>query len=292
MRDDYIKHYNVKGTNWYVHKFGNWERHAKYANGQPNPETTGINIPQNVTKKDIAKRIDDVVKYGSVNKNNKDSAIKYFGQKFAEMSSDVKDKVLNIDKATGFRKKYIEATREQDMAKVNPLFNTKLPDTSKNCIYCTAAYEMRRRGYDVQAKENKVDSEGVYPEVLTDCFPNSKIVKVANAEEILGNKGKISSYAYGTGIYNPVVGKTIKALKDQGDGARGTLLVLWKEGWGGHALSYDVNNGSVNILDSQSNKLYDNPIEVRRVLNDCSDTRYVRLDKVDFDPEKIKGAVR
>ena len=40
-----LKHYNVKGTNWYKHKFGNWERHAKYANGQPNPETmNGIKV--------------------------------------------------------------------------------------------------------------------------------------------------------------------------------------------------------------------------------------------------------
>ena len=39
MRDDELLHYNVKGTNWYVHKYGNWERHAKYANGQPNPDT-------------------------------------------------------------------------------------------------------------------------------------------------------------------------------------------------------------------------------------------------------------
>lgn len=59
-----LKHYNVKGTNWYKHKFGNWERHAKYANGQPNPETNDIKVPQNVTKKDIAKRIDNQVKYG------------------------------------------------------------------------------------------------------------------------------------------------------------------------------------------------------------------------------------
>ena len=39
MRNDELLHYNVKGTNWYRHKFGNWERHAKYANGQPNPDT-------------------------------------------------------------------------------------------------------------------------------------------------------------------------------------------------------------------------------------------------------------
>ena len=42
---DELFHYNVKGTNWYTHKFGNWERHAKYANGQPNPETKGSKGP-------------------------------------------------------------------------------------------------------------------------------------------------------------------------------------------------------------------------------------------------------
>lgn len=40
-----LYHYGVGGMNWYKHKFGNWERHAKYANGQPNPETAGSKGP-------------------------------------------------------------------------------------------------------------------------------------------------------------------------------------------------------------------------------------------------------
>ena len=274
MRDDYIIHYNVKGAKWYTHKYGNWERHANYANGQPNPETAGeyLKVPMNVTKKDIA--------------------IKYFGQMLGDVSSEVKNKVLNIDKKTGFRKKYLPTSREDDMAKVNPLFNTKLPDTSRNCIYCTTAYEMRRRGYDVQAKENKTDSTGIYATSITRCFPGSKIVDVANAEDVLKTKGKLSSYAYNTGVYNPIVKKTIKTLESQGEGARGTLLVLWKSGWGGHALSYEISDGKLNIIDSQSNKLYDKSREVNGILKGCSDSKYVRLDNVEFDPDKIKEAVK
>lgn len=32
-------HSGVPNQKWYVHKFGDWERHAKYARGMPNPET-------------------------------------------------------------------------------------------------------------------------------------------------------------------------------------------------------------------------------------------------------------
>lgn len=34
-----VIHSGVKGMKWYEHKFGDWERHAQYAAGQPNPET-------------------------------------------------------------------------------------------------------------------------------------------------------------------------------------------------------------------------------------------------------------
>ena len=65
MRNDELLHYNVKGTNWYTHKFGNWERHAKYANGQPNPETANIKAPRDVRKKDIVQKISEGVKSGA-----------------------------------------------------------------------------------------------------------------------------------------------------------------------------------------------------------------------------------
>lgn len=71
MINDELLHYNVKGTNWYTHKFGNWERHAKYANGQPNPETANIKAPRDVRKKDIVKTIKEEVrkKYDSARGN-------------------------------------------------------------------------------------------------------------------------------------------------------------------------------------------------------------------------------
>ena len=71
MRNDELLHYNVKGTNWYTHKYGNWERHAKYANGQPNPETANIKAPRDVRKKDIVKTIKEEVrkKYDSARGN-------------------------------------------------------------------------------------------------------------------------------------------------------------------------------------------------------------------------------
>ena len=36
--DDEIKHSGVKGMKHYQHKFGRWQRQAKYANGQPDPD--------------------------------------------------------------------------------------------------------------------------------------------------------------------------------------------------------------------------------------------------------------
>ena len=300
MGKDYIKHYGVSGTNWYVHKFGNWERHAKYANGQPNPETNGSKGPYSSIKskyEHLTKKFDKKLrqrKYGSI--PIKDSDVKpkmaYFGQMLSDVSDEVKNKVMNIDKTSGLKKKWIETTKEQDMAKVNPLYNSKFPDTMRNCMYCTTAYELRRRGYDVQANTNTSDPEGFYAESIQKWFPDAKVKDIADAKDILSAKGKLSNYAYGANIYNPVISRTVKTLKNQGDGARGILLVGWKEGWGGHALSYDVTGDKVNIIDSQSNKLYDRSLEILGLLNGCQNTKYVRLDRVDFDPNNIKEAVR
>ena len=40
-----LTHHGVKGQKKYQHKFGNWERHAKYANGQPDPNGRGNKKP-------------------------------------------------------------------------------------------------------------------------------------------------------------------------------------------------------------------------------------------------------
>lgn len=51
-----LTHHGVKGQKKYQHKFGNWEKHAKYANGQPDPNGRGDKKPYKEVKKTIKKK--------------------------------------------------------------------------------------------------------------------------------------------------------------------------------------------------------------------------------------------
>lgn len=51
-----LTHHGVKGQKKYQHKFGDWERHAKYANGQPDPNGRGDKKPYKEVKKTTKKK--------------------------------------------------------------------------------------------------------------------------------------------------------------------------------------------------------------------------------------------
>ena len=119
--NDELMHYGVSGMNWYTHKYGNWERHAKYAHGQPNPETAGIKAPRNVTKKDIAKKIDESVKYsGAKTKEEKEAAKAIKKEKRAKRKQALKDKMLGVEGETP-RKDLSELSSDEIKDRTNRL---------------------------------------------------------------------------------------------------------------------------------------------------------------------------
>lgn len=214
------------------------------------------------------------------------SLVNLYGQAKDLLSKDVKETNLNIDPDTGFKLKQSAMSETEDMKAVNPMFLTNRPDYTRNCMYCTSAYEMRRRGYDVQA--NKIDCQGFDTSAVNRWFPNAKNVPIANIDKVLEGH-PIKKFNYYFNFKNPVIAPTLKALKNQGDGARGMLFVMFDKGaWGGHCISYDVNNGKVTLRDPQSNETFTNPEDF---LQYCYDVRATRLDGVEFDKKGIKEAV-
>ena len=344
---DELFHYNVKGTNWYVHKYGNWERHAKYANGQPNPETAGIKAPRNVRKKDIAQKINDGARndiIGSSNKtdkadtksknnkrrvlteeereelrqkNNKNHLISNLVQigvgiatlnplligegayyiakgpaaQKAENENEERIKKLKVDKKTGLHLKDGEMSRDEDMKKVNPGFYNFDSNTKNNCMLCTTAYDLRRRGYDVAA--NKV-SLGYEAKDIKRWYPKAKIQEIGNAYDIINNEdtsklkkaGQRLSLIYG--IKSPIRDRTIETIKKQGEGARGNLMIQFTDNWGGHSVAYEVEDGQVVIRDCQVGRKARKP---DAYLDQCFKATVVRLDNVAFNPNTIKTAV-
>ena len=94
-----------------------------------------------------------------------------------------------------------------------------------NCLYCTTAYEMRRRGYDVQAQQDWVGGiRGDMPAAMFEGAKNELLYDFSSTP--MTSEERYINTAYAT----QTLMETVEA---QGEGARGYIGVQWAEG-GGH----------------------------------------------------------
>lgn len=191
---------------------------------------------------------------------------------------------LNTDPKTGLKLKNREWTPEEDMKAINPSVHNLDTNTKNNCMMCTTAYELRRRGYDVAAGRS---TTGFYSDKVTEWFPKAKKVDVYNPPVGSGEWTKSRLKASSVIGNKELAEKTVNELKKQGDGARGNIMVQWGRG-GGHSMAYEVSGGNVIIRDCQINKTYK---DSTKILKKCATSIYVRTDNVEFDSTKVKEAL-
>lgn len=140
----------------------------------------------------------------------------------------------------------------------------------KNCISCALAYDMRRRGYDVEAMPIDTTSAvngslpvqlGFYKDEKLETFEVPKDPDVA-AKQF---SNRILKY---------------------GDGSRGMLRIRWKNG-DGHAAVWEVDDGSIIVRDPQNNTFVDLSDYMRR----AKTFYYFRTDNLD-PTEKVTRFVK
>jgi hypothetical protein len=108
------------------------------------------------------------------------------------------------------------------------------PDRSKggpyirNCAYCVAAFELRRRGFNVEANPQ----DRLYGDIWDKMFKNFRLIPVTSRDE--------------AGL---VLELSRKALL-WGDGARGCVYAEWST-YGAHVFSVEVSGGKVMFIDPQ-----------------------------------------
>lgn len=142
---------------------------------------------------------------------------------YQKTEPDFMKDVPDIDKNTVMNSK-------EDMAEINEKYDPRVLDYSMNCMNCTTAYELRKRGYDVEASAN---SEGVPLNELDKWFENPE--------------------------YHQVDGDYIREGIQQvnSPNSRGNLMVYWHMG-GGHSMAYETDDkGNISILDCQTNEYVD-----------------------------------
>lgn len=303
LTESYLMHYGTSGMHWYRNGEGKrWQSQAVYAQGRTNPnaKTTDkkeVNAdptsPKNPNAKSHrnARIASDAVSLAV--------SLLMFNPAYAALSAkSIADAVLadqrtkkneerlaklEVDPESGLRLKSETSTEREDMKMINPGFRNYDDDTKNNCMNCTTAYELRRRGFDVAANKRDV---GYTAKKIQEYFPGAKHNVIQPRETDYKSNLKAS---YGM---NKALGKKILSeLSQQPDGSRGNLMIDWPYG-GGHSVVYEVNGGQVTIRDCQINKSRNTD---RRILNDLLNytvgASYIRTDNAKVDYDKIKEAV-
>lgn len=193
-----------------------------------------------------------------------------------------------IDKKTGFHKKTKEMTPEEDMERVNPAYKNWDANTKSNCVLCTMSFELRRRGYDVQAKKA---TDGYDAEELTpDWFKGARCRQQKGSmsdEEIIYEYNKYGYAKIARDKQKEMIDNTFAEVEKQKDGARGQMTVIWNGVAGGHSIAYANEGGKVVIYDTQANERYEGD-SARSYLERCSQVNVTRLDNCELSTKYIK----
>lgn len=145
-----------------------------------------------------------------------------------------------------------EAKLADDLRRVNPNFDPAHPAYGANCTHCVQAFEMRRRGYDLQATALPRDYWRFHGRPLS------------HIENVWGRSFTDSTHE---GITH--------AFEKAGHGARGIVYIRWDQrfGDGAHVFSVENINGKVVFVDAQSGSR-----DVSHYFTRGWDLKYLRTD--------------
>ncbi len=118
---------------------------------------------------------------------------------------------------------------------------------TSNCQRCIIAYEMRRRGYNVEANKYLGNKDPIYNHTLSlqRAFLDFDSMINEHTYEHQPNGEKYSSRG-------ALIHAMEKDMLKEGEGARFVLSWDWKNARYGHTVNAEVSNGQVIIYDAQN----------------------------------------
>ena len=143
-------------------------------------------------------------------------------------------------------RKQVAMTLDADMAACNPKYS-KGGVYKNNCISCALAYDLRRRGYDVEAAP--IDTTSAINGSLPVQLGFYKGEKLETFDVPSDNNVAMKQFS--------------DRILKYGDGSRGLLRIRWKNG-DGHAAIWEVSGDTVVIRDPQNNTIVNLLDYVRR----------------------------
>lgn len=160
-----------------------------------------------------------------------------------------------------------DTTKDEDQAEINENY----PDYgyTENCMRCTAAYELRQRGYDVEA----VDAEEGVPVTEMDKW-------YEDPEYLSMTEDRLRKYHLS---FEEGLSKTYPP------NSRGNLVVFWSQG-GGHSMAWETDEkGKVTVRDCQTNEKYNFERDLAPYIDDSADIYMVRTDNLELKKGILKA---
>ena len=226
----------------------------------------------------------------------------------SETQRKIANTMFGLDKLKIIDRKNVGSTKEET-SKINPDYDPTNPATSENCGFCAVAWVLRKKGYDVEAKQDLAGdwndgphgTTGTYDaqrekmfidpinsihttydgkKTKTKVTPTEKTNVIADELQNVNQYTSSSQYKDVVDImynkYGDLDRKTFEKhaeeiiLKESKNNDYGMLAVNWVIG-GGHALNYQVENGKVMVYDGQVNESY----PLSELLPKVSNLRYM-----------------
>jgi len=151
-----------------------------------------------------------------------------------------------------------ELSRQQNLAAVNPNIGTGALEYRQNCTNCAVAYELRQRGFDVEA----LPGLGMATQDLADMFDGANVRSAA----LLST----------TDVASEMIPKVEKDILAWGEGARGVVRGEWASSGDGHIFSFEVREGAIRYDDGQNGRGSVKYLERMKPQS----IRYIRLDNL------------
>lgn len=141
---------------------------------------------------------------------------------------------------------------------VNPYYSDNYREFSENCQRCVFAYELNRRGYDVEA----------LPTYENDTMPTG------GWRQALSN---MSGDSVGRSTVNATIRQMERQMAQYGDGSRAIVALQWGgKGNGGHVFNVEYKDGHLYAFEPQNNR----SLTGRALLKDY--LHYTRLNTVEL----------
>ena len=160
----------------------------------------------------------------------------------------------------GLQQKKEPCSIQEDIDAINPKFNSDRANSDENCAYCTLAYDLRRRGYNVTAlNENDSGFDAPDLEEIETWYEGGKMSPFSlTSESRDSSRSYLDSGRLDKKSQDRETERLFNELASQGEGASGFFTAFFRSPYGGytgHAMAYQVINDEAYIIDTQNGRV-------------------------------------